>query len=176
MSQRASGYARVEGDRYETPDWVTLALLPHLRHLKKRDVVYEPAAGGGKIATVLRTAGFQVVAFDIADGHDFLGMFQSTARAVITNPPYHQAQAFIEHALVLMQPACGLVAMLLRTDYDHAGSRQHLFRTCPAFSCKVVLTRRIRWIENTKGSPSFNHAWFIWDHLHQGAPTIAYGP
>ena len=25
-------------------------------------------------------------------------------------------------------------------------------------------------------SPSFNHAWFIWDWTHEGAPVIAYGP
>jgi hypothetical protein len=30
MSQRDSGYERKERDLYETPAWVTEALLPHL--------------------------------------------------------------------------------------------------------------------------------------------------
>jgi hypothetical protein len=40
----------------------------------------------------------------------------------------------------------------------------------------VVLTKRIKWFEGSKGQPSFNHAWFIWDWKHEGAPTLAYGP
>jgi hypothetical protein len=28
----------------------------------------------------------------------------------------------------------------------------------------------------TTGSPSFNHAWLIWDWQHDGAPTLAYEP
>ena len=52
----------------------------------------------------------------------------------------------------------GLVAMLLRTDFDHAASRLHLFSKCPAFTRKVVLTKRIVWFDGPKAAPSFNHA------------------
>ena len=65
--------------------------------------------------------------------------------------------------------------MLLRTDFDHASSRRDLFELAP-FAKKVVLTKRIQWFEDSKGSPSFNHAWFIWDWTHEGAPTLAYAP
>jgi hypothetical protein len=44
----------------------------------------------------------------------------------------------------------------------------------PAFAKKLILTRRIRWFADSNGSPSFNHAWFLWDHRQSGAPTIAY--
>ena len=63
-------------------------------------------------------------------------------QAIITNPPYALAQNFIEHALELMKPD-GIVAMLLRTDFDHAKTRQHLFGGCDQFAKKVVLTKRI---------------------------------
>ena len=90
------------------------------------------------------------------------------------------ATEFCEHALRLMEPVQGLVAMLLRTDFDHAKSRSHLFRDCPAFAQKLVLTKRIVWFADDngkpKGSPSFNHCWMIWDWNHCGPPTIAYGP
>jgi hypothetical protein len=66
----------------------------------------------------------------------------------------------------------GAVAMLLRTDYDHAKTRQHLFGKCSSFAKKLVLTQRIQWFEDSKGQPSFNHAWFIWDHRHKGPPAI----
>jgi hypothetical protein len=42
------------------------------------------------------------------------------------------------------------------------------------FSKKVVLTKRIRWFEDSNGSPSFNHCWMIWDRQHRGPPTLAY--
>lgn len=178
MSQRDSGYARKDRDLYETPEWVTEVLLPQipLTH------IWEPAEGSGKMARVLGRI-CPVTGTDLNDGNDFL-MFRDLphlmCRAIITNPPYELATEFCEHALRLMEPVGGFIAMLLRTDFDHAKSRSHLFRDCPAFAKKLVLTRRIVWFEPEPGakgkSPSFNHAWFIWDWKHEGAPTLAYGP
>jgi hypothetical protein len=105
MSQRESGYERKLLDQYETPAWVTLALVPHLPEIN--------------------------------------GMIW-------------------------------VVAMLLRTDFDHAATRAHLFARCPMFAKKVVLTKRIRWFEDSRGSPSFNHCWMIWDRQHRELPTLAY--
>jgi hypothetical protein len=187
MSQRDSGYERKERDLYETPEWVTMALLPHLQ--PDGWDVWEPAAGTGKMVRALSTT-FQVYATDIDGGcahADFLKQDRwiddenyCSRKVIITNPPYDLATEFCEHALRLTEPHRGLVAMLLRTDFDHAKSRSHLFRDCPAFAKKVVLTRRIVWFEPEPGSkgksPSFNHAWFIWDWEHEGPPTIGYGP
>ena len=172
MSQRDSGYERRERDLYETPEWVTEALLPHL---PRQLAIWEPAAASGKMARVLDAK----LATDI-DGHgghlDFLRQaLPNGINAIITNPPYESAQEFIKHALNLTQ-GVGIVAMLLRTDFDHAKTRQHLFGKHPAFAKKLVLTRRIKWFEDSTGSPSFNHAWFIWDWGHKGPPTLAYGP
>jgi hypothetical protein len=177
MSQRESGYERKERDLYETPEWVTLALVPHIHNRILPDQsVLEPAAGSGKMVAALASRGFLVEANDISDGQDFLKAYPRTSHdAIITNPPYVDAQPFIEKSLELMQPQQGLVAMLLRTDYDHAKTRQHLFTLAP-FAKKLVLTKRIKWFEDSKGQPSFNHAWFIWDWKHQGPPTLAYGP
>jgi hypothetical protein len=174
MSQRISGYERKERDLYETPAWVTAALIPHLNdRLTAKRTVYEPAAGSGKMVAALAAAEFMVSADDISEGRDFLQCTSSDHDAIITNPPYELAKEFIERALDLMWPD-RVVAMLLRTDYDHAKTRQHLFRA--PFARKVVLTKRIKWFEDTKGQPSFNHAWFIWDWKHKGPPTLAYGP
>jgi hypothetical protein len=177
MSQRDSGYERKERDLYETPEWVTFALFPHII-ARGTNIVWEPACGNGKMVQALKACAHirHVIATDIESDDDFLSFgCMAAAGSIITNPPYEQAQEFIEHALRLTEPGA-FVCMLLRTDFDHAKSRQHLFGDCPQFAKKIVLTKRIRWFEDSKGSPSFNHAWFIWDWLHQGAPTLAYGP
>lgn len=170
MSQRNSGYARVERDAYETPEWVTLALRPHLSDIKS---VREPAAGSGKMVRALELMGLDVSATDIAAGNDFFNTVFVNVDAIITNPPYECAQEFIEHALEMKNR---WVMMLLRTDFDHAKSRQHLFGGCPQFAKKLVLTKRIQWFEHSTSAPSFNHAWFIWDWKHSGPPVLAYGP
>jgi hypothetical protein len=172
MSQRGSGYARKALDNYETPEWVTHAVVPHLG---SKLHIWEPAAGGGKMVRALANAGCTVEASDISDGRDFLktpAIFNCDV--IMTNPPYFLAQEFIEHAIEVMQPSMGKVAMLLRTDFDHAKGRRHLFGECPIFAKKLVLTRRIVWFEAPKAAPSFNHAWYIWDWKHVGPPVLAY--
>jgi hypothetical protein len=141
MSQRESGYERKALDQYETPPWVTLALVPHLPEIS--GVIWEPACGGGKMVAALRQAGFDVIGSDITDGVDFFHHHPPPTRdigAIITNPPYALAREFIERALHL--DGVRVVAMLLRTDFDHAATRAHLFADCAMFVKKIVLTRR----------------------------------
>lgn len=182
MSQRDSGYARKERDLYETPEWVTRALIPHLPRATMNGLMWEPACGSGKMSRVLQSELGGVVQTDIDSGSDFLSFdrLPPGVSDIVTNPPYELATEFVELSLRLTEPDGGTVAMLLRTDFDHAKGRAHLFGCCPAFAKKVVLTKRIVWFEPDPGSkgksPSFNHAWFIWDWQHEGAPTLAYGP
>lgn len=170
MSQRWSEYKRQDNDLYETPEWVTLALLPHLPD----DILsaWEPACGSGKMLSVLEKHISKVMGTDISSGWDFLTHKAVHVEAIITNPPYKLAQQFIERALEY----ASFVAMLLRTDFDHAKTRAHLFGHNKTFAKKIVLTKRIKWFEDSKGSPSVNHAWFIWNIKHEGPPTIAYAP
>ena len=173
MAQRDSGRERLKHDRYETPDWVTDCLVPHLK-IDKRTMSHEPAAGSGKMVRALRKHGYRVSSGDITRGRDFLKC-KLELPAVVTNPPYSHAQEFVEHALRLTE-GHGVVAMLLRVDYDSAKTRSHLFSLHSAFSKKIVLTQRIRWIEGSTGSPSENHAWFIWRWKNDVPPTIGYAP
>lgn len=175
MSQRHSGYKRAARELYETPEWVTLALIPHLRPPRIK-MIWEPAAGSGKMVAAFRKAGFAVYGTDANTGTDFLWKTKTRADAIFTNPPFIDSRRFIEHALLLMKPVNGRVAMLLSSDYDYAQTRQHLFGQCPAFAKKVNLTERIVWFEREGAAPSENHAWYIWDWRHTGPPELAYGP
>lgn len=186
MSQRDSGYARKERDLYPTPAWVTQALAGSVR-LPQR--LWEPCAGHGAISSVLIDYGYQVYASDLVaspehgvEERNFLLSMRPDflVRGIVTNPPFDHSEKVIERALLLMQPARGAVAMLLRVDYDSAKTRAHLFRDCPAWSKKIVLTKRIMWFEpepgKKKSSPSENHAWYVWSWRHRGPPIIGYAP
>jgi hypothetical protein len=95
--------------------------LPHLPAPPLR--IWECAAGDGSMVRAFIIGGYTVTGTDIAEGQDFLCCPAVECDAIVTNPPYALAQEFIEHAMALTRPA-GLVAMLLRCDFDHAASRK----------------------------------------------------
>jgi hypothetical protein len=145
MSQRESGYQRKLLDQYETPAWVTLALIPHLPEFIGK--IWEPACASGKMVAALRQAGFDVVGSDISQGVDFLGQAPETGvNAIITNPPYALAQEFIERALHFDDTR--IVAMLLRTDFDHAASVRRLCDVCQKSRADQAhpMVRGFQWI------------------------------
>jgi hypothetical protein len=172
MSQRVSGYVRQPDDAYETPPWVTCAIIPHLRGRCQH--IWTPADDcRSKLARVLREAGFRVTATNA----DFLSMSLPSKGidAICTNPPYgtggRLAHRFIAHALELTP----VVAMLLRVDFDSGKTRVGLFRDNPAFAAKLVLLDRITWFERAGAAgPSENHAWYMFHVEHRGPPTISY--
>jgi hypothetical protein len=168
-----SGYARVEGDQYWTEPWVTKALLDRV---KFRGMVWEPACGRGDMADVLVENGYKVMCTDIAGASlgynaaetlDFLTQSSPVDGpfSIVTNPPFTLAEKFICHALDLTSRAGGMVAMLLRNEYDCAAKRRGLFEN-EAFAAKLVLTKRPRWVELHFASPRHNFAWYVWDHKH----------
>jgi hypothetical protein len=175
MSQRISGYARVPDERYETIEpWPVLALLSQLPDI---GWAWDPCDdGAGHLIATLHRQGIKAV----GSGPDFLGTTEPPMAGVtdiITNPPLgaarrgEQACAFIAHALRL---SVRRVSMLLPIDFDSAITRQGIFRFCPAFTGKLVLLNRIRWIPGSTGSPSTNHCWCLWDKSNEDAPTVRY--
>jgi hypothetical protein len=86
-----------------------------------------------------------------------------TPDAIITNPPYGKdAEKAARHALKLMEEQKGLVAFLCRHEWDCAKSRSDLFDH-PAFTMKITLRHRPRWIAGSDGAPRFPYSWFIWN-------------
>lgn len=170
-------FERVEGDFYPTPpeNLDCLAHFLRLRHL----MVWEPACGQGHLSKRLAQLSAGVISTDLYDrgfgkaGIDFLkcptmpGLARARAEAldpaIITNPPYGDlAEQFIRKALELTKLSNGVVAMFLRNEYDCAKERMDLFRQHP-FAMKIIVTKRPRWIEGSKGSPRHTYAWFVWD-------------
>ena len=188
MAQRQSGYERVKNDFYPTPEWVTEALLfcsPRFEHPRSW-YVWENADGSSAISNRLKKHidMKRVWGTDITGSPsvDFLSpgvrLPDRRINAIITNPPFQKkiCEAFIRKSLELMRPQNGVVAMLLRIDYDSAVTRGDIFDECPAWSHKLILTKRIKWFDHgSPHGPSENHAWYVWDWSHSGPSFNVYG-
>jgi hypothetical protein len=172
MTTRGADYKRRKNDDYPTPPEVLDVLFDCIAF----DDVIDPACG--KLKRVLKAAkrrGLDATGSDIISGCSFFE-YDNCERDIITNPPYGDrrgtlALQFIEHALWLSERHRKLVAMLLPIDFDSGKSRAHVFQH-PAFALKIVLLDRIRWFNGQSGST--NHAWYLWDWDHHGAPIIKY--
>jgi hypothetical protein len=176
------GYEPKELDFYPTPTWVSEAVVPTIKSLRP-DIthVWEPACGDGAMSVVLEKHFAEVVSSDIfyygwrepGNGMtltDFLAVPDNVHAkgAIITNPPYGDlAEAFIRKALRLTKKNGGLVAMLLRNEYDTAKGRVDLFNKEP-YAAELKLTTRPRWIPGSSGAPRHSYVWHIWSHGHTG--------
>jgi hypothetical protein len=194
MGKHGSDFPRVERDFYPTPGWVVDSLAEQVDLAGK--TIWECACGDGRMATALGRAGARVYCSDIVDrGYSELnelldftsGRNPKLARfdGIITNPPggvgNKLAVAFVASGLRRIN-ANGFLALLLPVDFDSGVTRRCFFADCPAFTGKIVLTKRIKWFERADGKradPKENHAWFLWappTPLHVRQPVIAYAP
>jgi len=147
-------------DFYPTPPEPTIALMDFLR--LERSMILEPACGNGAMSKVLSMYGHMVVSEDIRDdtgygvgGIDYLSMPVRGFDAVITNPPFSHAEAFIRKAL----KDAPLVAMLLKAHYFHAQKRVALFDEYPP-AWVLPLAWRPNFTEG-KGA-TMDCSWYVW--------------
>jgi hypothetical protein len=163
-------------DLYETPAVAVEALLrveslPHW--------LWEPAAGRGAIARVLRAAGHAVIASDVIDygGLHFVADFLKATKApvdcesIITNPPYQKAVEFTRHALNLVPK----VYLLLRLAFLESARRTDVLerrglRAVHVFRRRLPMMHRDGWA-GPRASSAIAFAWFVWDRDHRG-PTV----
>jgi hypothetical protein len=166
-------------DLYETPAAAIEALLAVEKNLPRW--IWEPAAGRGAIATVLRDRGHAVIASDILDYGfplHFVGNFLLQTRApvdcdaIVTNPPYQIATEFTRHALDLVPHVYLLLRLAFlessrRTDIlERRGlARVHVFRN------RLPMLHRHGWSGN-RASSAIPLAWFCWSRNHVDPATI----
>lgn len=181
MSQRHSEYIRQDNEAYFTPPWVTLLLLQKYR-FNHAGGVYDPCCGDGQIVKACQSYGLKSDGQDLFDygfrpkGVDFLSMSQlpDGFENIFMNPPYGYRSSlsvqFIEHSLKLISKTGGILAVLLKVNFDSAKTRDHLFDHNEMFAAEIRLKDRIRWtnLEQTASGPSENHSWFVWDARNQG--------
>jgi hypothetical protein len=166
-------------DLYETPAVAVEALL-RVERLPHR--IWEPAAGHGAIANVLRAHGHEVLAADLIDygipgqdhGRDFLLERKAPGgiECIVTNPPFKLAQQFVEHALEL----CPLVVMLLRLAFLESERRCSILENCGlarvhVFRKRLPFMHRANWA-GRKANSGMAFAWFVWDRGYQGPAEL----
>lgn len=165
---------RNENEFYPTVDTnVTEGLLQRVSFGNRK--IHECACGDGRMAEVIKAYGYDVISTDKFDygygtpGVDFLEMKEAVAPIVITNPPFDQAQEFVEHGMGTL----GLdgMALLLKSTWYHAACRATDFRKRFPPVVKFELTWRVDF--NGKGRPTMECAWFIWRKGFTGKSSFA---
>jgi hypothetical protein len=166
-------------DLYETPEVAVHALL---RVEQLPHVIWEPACGPGNIVNVLRVAGHEVFASDLVDygdtshlyGRDFLvePSAPDGCDCIVTNPPFKDAERFVEHALTL----CPKVLMLLRLAFLESERRRGILenrglKRVHVFRRRLPMMHRAGW-EGRKANSGMAFAWFVWDRAHKGPTEI----
>lgn len=168
---------RPENDFYPTSPETTLALL---KKEKFEGSIWEPACGDGAICRVLEQEGYQdIIASDlIARGygttpHDFL-LSDWTADNIITNPPFTLAQEFVVKSLSC---TTGKVAMLAKLAFLEGQKRKSFFESTPLARVHVFSKRVNFYREGVRGklgTSMIAFAWYVWEHGHEGPPTITW--
>lgn len=163
-------------DFFPTPPWSTRALLECVidRGIQAA-TVWEPAAGEGHMAEVLREYSDDVIASDVHDygkgyrvgsfvgeGLDVIEIEQEVDW-VITNPPFNLALEFAERGLA---EASEGVALLVRTAWLEGAQRyERLFSkrepNIIAQFCERVPMTKGAW--NPAATTATAYAWVVWD-------------
>lgn len=176
---RASRYDRAADDWYVEPQWIVHALLDAERIWGPS---WDPACGGGNIPMAIWQRGGLCVGTDIAVRANGFGQMDFFSRKkppipsdhIISNPPYKIIEQFISHALHIVE---GKVCLLARLALLEGQKRRQLLETTP-LARVWVSSRRVSMppggtdIKATGGSIAY--AWFVWEHGHQGPPTIGW--
>jgi hypothetical protein len=166
-------------DLYETPPEATRALL-NVEQLPR--VIWEPAAGRGAIADVLRARGHRVIARDIHDygapsvraNMDFLKAKTAPpgCETIVTNPPYNLAEAFVVHALRLVPRSYMLLRLAFLESERRSAilDRGRLLRV-HVFKQRLPMMHRDGWT-GRRASSAIAFAWFVWDRDYRGTARI----
>jgi hypothetical protein len=179
---RTKRTADLEGpDFYPTPLWATHALLGHETF---EGDIWEPACGNGAMSKVILDAGYDVYSSDLfargfGEQRDFLGSDRRVSN-IITNPPYHSAEAFFHKAWDNTERK---IAFLLRLAFLEGVNRNKtIYQVKPparvwVFSERVTMYMADPVDENflpkedktpKKNSGTTQYAWFVWDKYHTG--------
>ena len=149
---------RSKFDFYPTPHEVTHAIMQFLE--LKPCTVWECACGNGAMSEVMKEYRHNVISTDIRNsgygvgGVNFLNEHRK-CDAIITNPPFNLSHKFILHAT----QQANVVALLLKSQYWHAKSREQIFAANPP-SYVLPLTWRPDF--GGGGAPTMEVLWTVW--------------
>jgi hypothetical protein len=174
--------ARDGSEYWPTPDSLINAAIQHvLPLLPAEPVIWESAAGDGRLARALSVAGRTVIATDLVPRsptvllRDFIhGNPPLGCPIAFTNPPHSDEllTPFLVRGLQLLD--AGLIAglvLLFRLDHSTVQERAYAFNR--AFNL-LYCDWRPRLIPGTKGNPRWTYLWATWLAGYPGLPTARF--
>ena len=149
-------------------------------------VIWECACGNGKLSAEFGRLGHTVISTDLVDrgygisGVDFLKLdvppsTRLTDFAIVTNPPFKHAEAFVRKGLELA-PDGTIVAMFLRTLFLESVARKKLFEEHPP-RYVMVASRRVNCWKPTVSedcSSAMSFSWFVWEKGYKGTTQLVW--
>lgn len=160
-------------DFYPTPRAVTQALVAQYAQEFRDMVVWEPCAGDGAMADVLKPAVRSIVATDIESRRKDVAMvdifdprlenaaqFRLGITGVVTNPPFNLAVKIIERIVEPgFLPNLRFFALVLKATFWHAKTRLPLFERSMPFA-----VHPLTWLPDFKGlgRPTMDCMWCVW--------------
>ena len=171
-----SNKERSELDYYGTDPKAVEELL---RHESFEHDIWEPSSGHNLIVDVLRSYGYYVRSTDIFDYGcqdeviDFLNYTKQWSGDIIMNPPYEEAEHFVEKALDLVAPHCKVVCFLRLLFLEGQGRYKRLFKDSPPKTIYVFSKRQVcsKNDDFTEGS-AVAYCWMVWEKGFVGDPVI----
>jgi len=163
-------------DFYPTPEWATFALIDNENFSSD---VWEPACGDGAMAKVLLKNGFKVESSDLYNrdyGTPHIDFLQTDKNVdnIITNPPFHSAEGFVQKGLKSTRKK---FALLLRLAFLESANRANtIFHKTPPSRVWVFSERITFYPKGVKksGSGTTAYAWYVWDKDHSGSTELAW--
>lgn len=161
----------------EAAEW-----LIKLEYFDGKDI-WECASGENHLANVFKDAGFTVRTSDIikrteeTEVIDFLTYEGEWNGHIITNPPYKNAQEFIEKALSIV-PEGKKVCMFLKVQFLEGKARRKMFEKYPpkriwVSSSRILCAKNGDFERMIKGGGSaMAYAWFVWEKGYEGDTVV----
>lgn len=163
MIHRRLRLANADSCFYSTPPAVTEALLEYWSP-PASSTIWEPACGAGAISKFLLEKDYVVISTDLNNhdygkpGVDFLDSRARSADYIITNPPFHLLDLFIERATELKLKG---FAFLTPAVYWHtAGHAETFTEFRPKYVLPLSFSTRFK---GKNATADLNVSWLVWE-------------
>ena len=178
---RRPGEDREENDYYATHPSSIPPLFQFMGwDIGLRKLFRENSCGAGHLSRLMELYGHTVISSDLIDrgygmvGVDFLEPHWSDNLpydAVIMNPPYKHALAFVLKSLEIAPVVCAF----FRITFLESKNRKKFFKEHPpryvaVFSERMMTSKNAEFNEDE--SSAVCYAWFIWERGYKGKPEI----
>lgn len=170
MSATGRGSKRQAQDFYPTPDYTVDSLLEYIQFSTIRSFL-EPCKGDGAIFDKIPQVPVKHYC-ELSEDKDYFAFgADQKYDLIVTNPPYSQAQEFVEKSLSEARTVC----YLLRLDFLGAQKRKEWWNRIGTPDKLLVLSKRPKFVNNK--SDANEYGWFIWDygsyiHLSKGIHVV----